>query len=223
MLWRYLPDMCHNVVWNIISLPRYFYDIVSPTASLVTASRMQKCFNVFTDMYNVFLLVYHCCISLGIKPNLLLLFLLLLLLPLLHLPLQLPLPLLAEYENFSRIVRYKMRRYVLRSPLSISVEVWENILRSREHEACKEKNNQHQHQMPQIYKCESYEECSNRSGHQGQGQVITSSSICEIRLLVPTLDTCFWHKAPDVEGTAHTERYACCLHLLNCFCCRCTC
>ena len=68
--------------------------------------------------------------------------------------------------------------------------------------------------MPHIYKCESQEECSNRSGYQGQGQVITSSSICEIILFVPTLDTCFWHKAPDVEGTAHTERYACCLHLI---------
>ena len=36
-------------------------------ASLMTTNRMQQCFNVLTDIYKVFLLVFHCCILLKIK------------------------------------------------------------------------------------------------------------------------------------------------------------
>ena len=38
-----------------------------------------------------------------------------------------------------------------------------------------------------------------RSVHQGQGQVITSHSICGMQLLVPALDTCFWHTSPHMS------------------------
>ena len=36
-----------------------------------------------------------------------------------------------------------------------------------------------------------YEECCVGSGHQGQGQTITSYIYCGMLLLVPALDTCF--------------------------------
>ena len=38
-----------------------------------------------------------------------------------------------------------------------------------------------------------FDECCARSIHQGQGQVITSHSTYGTWLLVPALDTCFWH------------------------------
>ena len=40
---------------------------MSPTASLMTTYRMQQCFNVLPDIYNVFLLLFHSCILLEIK------------------------------------------------------------------------------------------------------------------------------------------------------------
>ena len=35
--------------------------------SLVTTSKMQQCFTVRTDIYHVFLLLFHCCILLEMK------------------------------------------------------------------------------------------------------------------------------------------------------------
>ena len=40
---------------------------ISPMNSLVTSSRMQQCFNVFSNMYNVIGLLYRCCILLEKK------------------------------------------------------------------------------------------------------------------------------------------------------------
>ena len=40
---------------------------MGPMASLVTTYRMQQCFNVFPDIYKVFLLLFRCCILLEIK------------------------------------------------------------------------------------------------------------------------------------------------------------
>ena len=51
--------------------------LMSLMASLVTTSRMQRCFNVPIDSYHEFLLLFYCCVLLEI--NLLLLLLLLLL------------------------------------------------------------------------------------------------------------------------------------------------
>ena len=34
-----------------------------------------------------------------------------------------------------------------------------------------------------------------------KGQVITDRSIFGMQLLVPALDTCFWHKSPHLDGT----------------------
>ena len=39
----------------------------------------------------------------------------------------------------------------------------------------------------------------DRKRYHGQGQVITLHSICGIQLLLPALDSCFWHKAPDMR------------------------
>ena len=41
--------------------------LISPTASLVTTNTIRQCFNVLTDIYEVFLLLFHCCILLEIK------------------------------------------------------------------------------------------------------------------------------------------------------------
>ena len=41
---------------------------MSPMASLVTTNRMQQCFKVLFDIYKAFLLLFHCCILLEIKP-----------------------------------------------------------------------------------------------------------------------------------------------------------
>ena len=37
------------------------------SASLVTTSRMQQCFNVLIDIYHEFLLLFYCCVLLEIK------------------------------------------------------------------------------------------------------------------------------------------------------------
>ena len=44
---------------------------------------------------------------------------------------------------------------------------------------------------------DAYAECCARSRCQGQGQVITSYSICEMYKLVPALDG-LWHSTPDL-------------------------
>ena len=41
--------------------------LMSPTPFLVTTNRMQQWFNVLTDIYNAFRLLFHCCILLEIK------------------------------------------------------------------------------------------------------------------------------------------------------------
>ena len=41
--------------------------LMGPTTSLVTTSRMQQCFYVLTDIYNVFVLLFHCFVLLEIK------------------------------------------------------------------------------------------------------------------------------------------------------------
>ena len=46
--------------------------------------------------------------------------------------------------------------------------------------------------------CVTYEDLCARSRYQGQGQVITSHSICGMLLLVPALDTCFWYASPQL-------------------------
>ena len=40
---------------------------MSPTASQLTTNRMQQPFNVLTDIYKIFLLLFYCCILLEIR------------------------------------------------------------------------------------------------------------------------------------------------------------
>ena len=56
----------------------------------------------------------------------------------------------------------------------------------------------------------TYQECCVRSRYQGQGQVITSHSICGMWLLVPALDSCFWNNTHDIEvhfAALHPMKY----------------
>ena len=41
-------------------------------------------------------------------------------------------------------------------------------------------------------------ECCVKSGYQGQGHVITSQGISGMQLLVPDLETSFWHTTPEL-------------------------
>ena len=42
------------------------------------------------------------------------------------------------------------------------------------------------------------QECCARGRYQGKAHVITSHRYCGMQLLVPALDTCFWHKNPQI-------------------------
>ena len=46
------------------------------------------------------------------------------------------------------------------------------------------------------------EDLCARSMYQGLEQVITSYTICGIWLLVPAIDTSFWHRSPQIDGLA---------------------
>ena len=85
-----LPCTRHGCIWHL-KLPAYLHyhrkqacilalqlsvlckcigcqlDEHSLMTSLVTTSRMHICFNVLTDIYHEFLLLFHCCILLEIK------------------------------------------------------------------------------------------------------------------------------------------------------------
>ena len=45
----------------------FFGCLMNLMTSLVTTSKMQQCFTVRTDIYHVFLLLFHCCILLEMK------------------------------------------------------------------------------------------------------------------------------------------------------------
>ena len=54
----------------------------------------------------------------------------------------------------------------------------------------------------------SYEDIRARSRYLGQGQVITSYSICGMLLLVPGLDTCVWHTSSHISSDIRTMPWA---------------
>ena len=65
-----LPGNNCALCQHIISSARYMFlvaSLMSHMASLVTTGRMQQYFNIFTDIQQVSLLLFHCCILLKIK------------------------------------------------------------------------------------------------------------------------------------------------------------